>query len=302
MKTRPGHPVLRLVNDRVDISPAARSAGNSASAPPAGGRGQDPQQIYHPSQTPASPASIGRTRATEAERPGDAHGPRMQVHLVDDDATAPAAPLPTPTPVPRRSGTVQFGALAAMNDARARGRAGSSGGSGRTAKDAARSAVAMENVLASKMSADDARWILAVKVGQLMEGGTSAFLSGERRRSVMASARSLGLREFDASLIIAIVQDNARAGRAAMDERVRSRLALVGMSTDADSGDPRDALGESDDDGAIALGRPGAAKPPERTVDWPGVRWLAMALLLGAVWAWMLASWVSSTPTHAAGW
>lgn len=275
MKTRPGHPVLRLVNDRVDISPAARSAGNTAAAGPGPDRDRGKAQVFHPSQVPSqSPADRAEGRVA----------PRTQVHLAASDDPASDAPRSTDAGERRRSGTVQFGALAAMNEARKRGRAG------KATQDAARSAVAMENVLASKMSADDARWILAMKVGQLIEGGTSAFLSGERRRSVMASARSLGLREFDASLIIAIVQDNARAGRTPMDEQVRSRLALVGMSTDADA---------SDEDDAIALGRPGPKSPPERTIDWPGVRWLAMALLLGAVWAWMLASWVTSTATHA---
>ncbi len=56
----------------------------------------------------------------------------------------------------------------------------------------------------------DPRWVLAVRAYSQLEGST---LTPERRRKVLRTAEQLGVRPFDANVIIAIVQDHARAGR-----------------------------------------------------------------------------------------
>ena len=55
----------------------------------------------------------------------------------------------------------------------------------------------------------DPRWVLAVRTAEMLEG---AVLPPERREGLMRLGRVLGLTPFDATLIIAIVQDQARRG------------------------------------------------------------------------------------------
>jgi hypothetical protein len=55
----------------------------------------------------------------------------------------------------------------------------------------------------------DPRWVLAARAYSQLQGST---MTPERRQRVMRTARLLGVRPFDASLIIAIVQDRARRG------------------------------------------------------------------------------------------
>jgi hypothetical protein len=69
----------------------------------------------------------------------------------------------------------------------------------------------------------DPRWVIAVAAARSLEGGRAAIVTLESRRRVIALARTLGLREFDANLVIAIVQDAARRGEplgGAMAERL----------------------------------------------------------------------------------
>jgi hypothetical protein len=87
--------------------------------------------------------------------------------------------------------------------------------------------VARENVSASKLKGTDARWVFAVLVSKSLEGGRAAILSPEKRERLVASAVSMGLRPFDAHLVIAIVQDCARCGHDRMCEETESRLSLI---------------------------------------------------------------------------
>jgi hypothetical protein len=76
----------------------------------------------------------------------------------------------------------------------------------------ARRRVARENREASiERSLDplDPRWQVAVATAEALEG---SLLSFERRRRVLAFAARVGVRAFDANLIIAAVQDRARRG------------------------------------------------------------------------------------------
>jgi hypothetical protein len=74
------------------------------------------------------------------------------------------------------------------------------------------SAVAAENRAAAGLRADDARAILAARVVQSLEGGRAAVLRPVVRKNLISAGAALGLRPFDTSLVIAIVQDRARAG------------------------------------------------------------------------------------------
>lgn len=71
--------------------------------------------------------------------------------------------------------------------------------------------VAAENASAA-LGADDARQAFAVAVARSLEGGRAAILRPDARRSLTSQAGRLGLRPFDAALVIAIVQDAARRG------------------------------------------------------------------------------------------
>lgn len=112
------------------------------------------------------------------------------------------------------------------------------------ALEAARARVRHENLAAatatgaipaltptSSPAADDPRLGFAVRVAQQLEGGRAALLRPERRRRLLREARRLGLRPFDAHLIVAIVQDGARRRTPAhtpdLDASTTSRLALV---------------------------------------------------------------------------
>ena len=87
-------------------------------------------------------------------------------------------------------------------------------------------AVRQEMMRASCLSADDARVILARRASELIEGGRVARLSPSRRQTLERIGATLGLRAFDASLVIAIAQDAARNGEAG--EQLDGRLSMVG--------------------------------------------------------------------------
>lgn len=80
-----------------------------------------------------------------------------------------------------------------------------------------RQAVAAENRdAAAKPDLDptDPRWVLAVRAYTQLEGSALTF---DRRERLMRSARCMGVRPFDASMILAIVQDRARRGGSLSD-------------------------------------------------------------------------------------
>lgn len=81
---------------------------------------------------------------------------------------------------------------------------------------------------AARLTPDDARRIVALRVVESLEGGRAAILRPEARRRIVTVATTLGLRPFDANLVIAIVQDAARRGETIEEPDVQSRLRLVG--------------------------------------------------------------------------
>ncbi len=78
--------------------------------------------------------------------------------------------------------------------------------------DRAREEIARENRAASGnlgLNPTDPRWVVAIRAYSQLQGST---LTLERRQRVIRTARHLGVRPFDATVIIAIVQDHARRG------------------------------------------------------------------------------------------
>ncbi|HEB61273.1 MAG TPA: hypothetical protein ENJ06_05550 [Phycisphaeraceae bacterium] len=75
--------------------------------------------------------------------------------------------------------------------------------------------VARENRLSAEanLNPNDARWVLALRTAQSLQG---AQLLPEKRESLLRLATHLGMRPFDANLVIAIVQDRARRGELEM--------------------------------------------------------------------------------------
>lgn len=132
--------------------------------------------------------------------------------------------------------------------------------------------VAAENLSAHSFATGvgntDPRWLLAIKASTLLEGGKAAMLRPHNRRELMTLAKFMGLRAFDAGLVIAVVQDGARSGEGALSAGVRTRLTLVGAPQI--TGASRDTL---------ASRIPGA---------------LIAAVILGSMLAWGLISWVTN--------
>lgn len=93
-------------------------------------------------------------------------------------------------------------------------------------------AVAAENRVSASLSALDARWVFAVQVARTLDGGKAAALPPERRRDLIAGAARMGLRTFDANLVIAIVQDAARRGESPLSRETEFCLKLVRAPSD----------------------------------------------------------------------
>ncbi len=69
--------------------------------------------------------------------------------------------------------------------------------------------LARESAREPDFDPNDARWRLATETQQALQGAVLAY---EDRRSLLALAHRMGIRAFDANLILAIVQDRARRG------------------------------------------------------------------------------------------
>jgi hypothetical protein len=89
---------------------------------------------------------------------------------------------------------------------------------------------------ASALAATDARWVLASRVSDSLQGGRAGVLPPESRTKLLDLGRRLGLRPFDCNLIIAIVQDHARCGGGTGGEprsEMVERLTMVPGTTSA---------------------------------------------------------------------
>jgi hypothetical protein len=124
--------------------------------------------------------------------------------------------------------------------------------------------IVRENRQAASLTPSEAREILTARVSELIQGGRAAILTPEHRARAVRIARMLGVRDFDAHLVIAVVQDRARRG----EIEVHRTDLFVPESMRAAARTRGRLLPES---GAIALLQIAAATL------------LAAALLLGAV-------------------
>ncbi len=96
-------------------------------------------------------------------------------------------------------------------------------------------AVTRENAAAARsvaaLTPGDARWVFAVRVAAALEsnpkGTPLGLLSPEKREGLLATAAKLGLRPFDANLVVAILQDSARRGLHPLGPDAASRLELI---------------------------------------------------------------------------
>ncbi len=124
--------------------------------------------------------------------------------------------------------------------------------------------IVRENRQAAALTPSEAREILTARVTELIQGGRAAILTPEHRARAVRIARMLGVRDFDAQLVIAVVQDRARRGE------IESGHAGLSSETAAHAPlrAPRRLLPEN---GAIALLQIAAALM------------LAAALLLGVM-------------------
>jgi hypothetical protein len=97
-----------------------------------------------------------------------------------------------------------------------------------------RQAAAQETVLARETARDpsfapgDPRWRFAREVEAALEGAVLAF---EERRRLLSLAQRLGIRAFDANLIVALVQDRARRGEPV--ETAAATIAMVPVAPNA---------------------------------------------------------------------
>lgn len=117
------------------------------------------------------------------------------------------------------------------------------GGDAGTSEPAtARRSTAMENHAAAGLSPTDMRSALSVEVARAIEGGRAAILRPERRRALISRAKVMGLREFDANLIIAVVQDAARRGESHASGEVRATLGMIPNGAETEGGTLRAVL------------------------------------------------------------
>jgi hypothetical protein len=80
------------------------------------------------------------------------------------------------------------------------------------------------HVESSHIDPRDPRWVLAQQTQARLQG---AMLTPQRRDELLASGRRLGLRSFEANLVIAVVQDRAR--RRQPLRLADQSLGLIGM-------------------------------------------------------------------------
>lgn len=77
---------------------------------------------------------------------------------------------------------------------------------------ALRREVALENHAAGNLSVGDVGDVFAARVVSALDGGRAAILRPQIRRQLVAAGVRMGLRPFEANLVIALVQDSVRQG------------------------------------------------------------------------------------------
>lgn len=147
--------------------------------------------------------------------------------------------------------------------------------------------VGTENRRSAALSDQDARRIMAQRVAENIDGGRAGILVPERRRALVSTAERMGMRPFDANLIIAVVQDRFRRGLlgsagAGRDERLELIAAPHGAG-------PSRRYNEGD-----AMPHP-ALFERRRERFWLAVRlFLASAAIAGILTVWLV-NWMTGS-------
>jgi len=104
-------------------------------------------------------------------------------------------------------------------------------------------AVESDNRRAATVTPADACTIMAATVARSLEGGQAAILRPERRRNLVAAAGALGVRPFDANLLIAAVQDRVRRGEDPQGAAIAAMLSRPPVTAPQAHATPAPAIG-----------------------------------------------------------
>lgn len=85
-----------------------------------------------------------------------------------------------------------------------------------------------ENLEATSMSRDDVRLVFAQRVAAHIEGGRAAILRPDVRKRLLVEGSAMGLRIFDANMIIAVAQDASQRGVPTDSHDVLGQLRFLG--------------------------------------------------------------------------
>jgi hypothetical protein len=130
---------------------------------------------------------------------------------------------------------------------------------------------------ASVMDPNDPRWVLAAQTQQRLQGAT---LAPEDRDQLLARGKRLGLRAFEANLIIAIVQDQARHTRPGLTaSRAGSSPAMPTQRNATARLQPTET---ADDQPRTSPAEGGWSPTLRQAIRWFNV--IGTALLLAALW------------------
>ena len=124
----------------------------------------------------------------------------------------------------------------------------------------------------------DPRWVLAARTRRELQG---AALTAERRERLLSLAHQLHMRPFDANMVIAIVQDEARLAMAGADStwELADRLRIIPQRDRTPAGS--------------AMGEPSSPSPAHRR-GMPVSLLLLFSALLGVTGLLTLLGWLSA--------
>jgi hypothetical protein len=155
-----------------------------------------------------------------------------------------------------RAGSGEGGRQPGSGERGSAARGSTNGPSSRVAsvEGAPREAARGPAVGAGPLACDDVRVLLAMATTDALEGGRAAVLRPDRRKRLNRLARGLGLRPFDAALIMAVAQDAARRGKGVRSAETLARLSVVACGPTGHAGRCRWCGLCRTSPGALALG------------------------------------------------
>jgi hypothetical protein len=154
-----------------------------------------------------------------------------------------------------------------------------------------RQAVALETLRAREaarqraLDPTDPRWLLATETQKALQGAVLAF---EDRRRLLALAQRVGIRPFDANLIVALVQDRARRG-----EPIEAAAATIAMLPAGETAPVR-AAAKTEPRPARSATPPARGDAPRPAAEHPSVvawTWVA-AITVACVVDAILIAWI----------